>query len=454
MRILPIILAAGQGTRMRSSLPKVLHPIAGKPMLEHVVEACCQLNNEKIVIIYGHGGEQVQEAITYPIVDWVLQKEQKGTGHAVVQAFDMIKDDDCVVIAYGDVPLIKAHTLQQLVTALDEATDLVVLTTILANPTNYGRILRDVNGKVLGNVEEKDADDQQCLINEVNTGFMAARGKALKSWLQQLDPNNAQNEYYLTDCIAMAASTGSVNAVVCTDINEVQGVNDRIQQAQLERVYQQEQAFNLMRSGASLADPSRIDVRGELTVGQDVKIDVNAVFTGKVTLGDRVSIAAGCVISDSDIADDAIIKPHSVIESAVVGKHCQVGPFARLRPEAVLCDYAKVGNYVEVKKSTIGLHSKVSHLSYIGDTVMGDHVNIGAGTITCNYDGKNKHQTVIGDDVFVGSSTQLVAPVVVKKGATIGAGSTIRKEAPADKLTLTRNKQITINGWERPIKKS
>lgn len=455
MKILPIILAAGQGTRMRSSRPKVLHTIAGKPMLEHVVDACSQLDADTLVVIYGHGGEQVQQTIKNDSITWVLQAEQKGTGHAVAQALSVIADDDCVVIAYGDVPLIKAKTLQQLAETLEtKSVDLAILTTKLDNPTNYGRIIRNQSGQVLGIVEEKDANDEQRLINEINTGFMAARGKALKSWLQQLSPENAQGEYYLTDCVAMAAKEGDVAAVVCVDVNEVQGVNDRVQQAQLERVYQQEQARLLMQAGATLADPSRIDIRGELTVGQDVQIDINAVFIGKVVLGDGVSIAAGCVITDSEIAEGSEIKPHSVIELARVGESCQVGPFARLRPGAVLCDHAKVGNYVEIKKSVIGFGSKVSHLSYIGDTVMGDDVNVGAGTITCNYDGVNKHQTIIGDRVFVGSATQLVAPVTVEEGATIGAGSTIRKTVPADQLTLTSNKQITVKGWQRPVKKT
>ena len=455
MKILSIILAAGKGTRMNSSLPKVLHTIAGKPMLQHVVDACSQLSDDKLAIIYGHGAEQVQQTIKYPSVHWVLQAEQKGTGHAVSQAIDIIEDNDCVVIAYGDVPLIKAETLKQLATTLEvENIDLAILTTQLENPTNYGRILRNEQGQVLGIVEEKDANDQQRLIDEINTGFMAARGKALKSWLQRLSPENAQGEYYLTDCVAMAAQQGTVAAVICADENEVQGVNNRVQQAQLERVYQQEQAEKLMLSGATLVDPSRIDIRGELTVGQDVQIDINAVFIGRVTLGDRVSIAAGCVITDSEIGEGAIVKPHSIIESAKVGKQCEVGPFARLRPGAILCDRAKVGNYVEIKKSTIGLGSKVSHLSYIGDTIMGDEVNIGAGTITCNYDGVNKHQTIIGNHVFVGSATQLVAPIEVGDGATIGAGSTIRKSVPADQLTLTSSKQTTIKGWQRPVKKT
>ena len=452
MKLLPIILAAGQGSRMNSSLPKVLHPIGGITMLQHVIDSCHRLDYEKLVIIYGHGGDLVREKTSASDIDWVLQTEQKGTGHAVLQAQDFISDDNIVVIAYGDVPLIKTETLNLLVSKLSNAA-LSVLTTKLDNPTGYGRIIRDDKSNINAIVEEKDANDNQKLVNEVNTGFIAAKGKDIKRWLNQIKPNNNQAEYYLTDCIALAVEEGGlVEAVVCDDPFEVQGVNNRIQQAQLERAYQGEQAHQLMLQGATLADPLRIDVRGTLTVGKDVFIDVNNVFIGKNEIGNNVTIHPGCVIENAVIGSNTEIQANSVIESAIIGNGCTVGPFARVRPNTVLSDEAKVGNFVEIKKSHIGRGSKISHLSYIGDTVMGENVNIGAGTITCNYDGANKFQTTIGDDVFIGSDTQLVAPVVVANGSTIGAGSTITKNTAEDELTLSRSKQLTLKGWQRPTK--
>ena len=452
MILLPIILAAGQGSRMNSSLPKVLHPIGGKAMLQHVIDSCRQLDYEKLVIIYGHGGDLVIEKTSAPDIDWVLQAEQKGTGHAVLQAQDFISDDNIVVIAYGDVPLIKTETLNLLVSKLSNAA-LSVLTTKLDNPIGYGRIIRDDESKIKAIVEEKDANENQKLVNEVNTGFIAARGNDLKRWLNQIKPNNNQAEYYLTDCIALAVAEGGlVEAAVCDDPFEVQGVNNRIQQAQLERAYQGEQAQQLMLEGATLADPLRIDVRGTLTVGKDVFIDVNNVFIGKNEIGDNVTIHPGCVIENAIIGSHTEIQANTIIESAIIGSGCSVGPFARVRPNTVLSDDAKVGNFVEIKKSNIGKGSKISHLSYIGDTVMGENVNIGAGTITCNYDGANKFQTTIGNDVFIGSDTQLVAPVTVANGSTIGAGSTITKNTPEDELTLSRSKQLTLKGWHRPTK--
>ena len=452
MKLFPIILAAGQGTRMNSAMPKVLHPIGGKPMLQHVIDSCKQLGAEKIAVIYGHGGDQVQACITDDAIAWVEQAEQKGTGHAVAQAAHLMDDDDLIVIAYGDVPLIKPHTLQRLADSLKDA-DFSILTTLLDNPTGYGRIVRQGDA-VSCIVEEKDADDQTKQINEVNSGFIAAKGVDLKRWLQQLSPENAQGEYYLTDCVGMAvAEEKRVITVICDNPAEVEGVNNRLQQANLERVYQQEQAEALMLKGVSLIDPARVDIRGTVKVGKDVIIDVNVVFIGDVELGDNVVIHSNCVIQDSMIGSNVSIHANSVLESAKVANDCNVGPFARLRPGADLQHKAKVGNFVEIKKSTIGEGSKVSHLSYIGDTQMGSDVNIGAGTITCNYDGVNKHVTQIGNNAFIGSCTQLVAPVSVGDFATIGAGSTIAKDAPADKLTLTRPKQTTINGWQRPIKK-
>ena len=454
MALFPIILAAGQGTRMNSSLPKVLHPIGDKPMLQHVIDCCLELEADSIGVIVGHGADQVKETVSNKNIRWISQTEQKGTGHAVLQAVDLIIDEDIVIISYGDVPLIKAETLKQLASKLDTAS-LAILTTNFDNPFGYGRIIRDSSSKISYNVEEKDANEEEKLVKEVNTGFLAAKGVDLKRWLNQLSPNNAQGEYYLTDCIGMAVSEGgSVEAVTCDNPLEVEGVNNRTQQAKLERAYQLEQADKLMLAGITLADPSRIDVRGTLTAGKDVFLDINTVIIGDVTLGNNVVIQPNCIIENSSIGDNTVAKSNSVIESAQIASSCDVGPFARIRPDTILKAEAKVGNFVEVKKSTIGQGSKISHLSYVGDTTMGDNVNIGAGTITCNYDGANKFQTIIGDDVFVGSDTQLVAPVTIGNGATIGAGSTINKDTPENELTLSRSKQTTIKGWVRPIKKS
>ncbi len=452
MNILPIILAAGKGTRMNSSLPKVLHTVGGKPMLQHVLDSCSLLGVSKTIVVYGHGGDLVKSSCESKNLSWVLQADQKGTGHAVAQAANEIEDDSIVAVAYGDVPLIKTETLSGLANNLENAV-LTVLTTKLPNPYGYGRIIRNDKGQIQYIVEEKDANEEEKLVNEVNTGFIAAKGKDLKRWLSQIKPNNNQGEYYLTDCIALAVEEGGVvEAVLCEDKFEVQGVNDRKQQAELERAYQNQLADELMTAGVTLLDPSRIDIRGKLTTGKDVSIDVNCVFIGNVELRDGVQISSGCVISDSKIGSNSLVKANSVIETAVIKENCEIGPFARVRPQAIIEAKAKVGNFVEIKKSTIGKGSKVSHLSYIGDTVMGNDVNIGAGTITCNYDGANKFQTTIGNNVFVGSDTQLVAPVTIEEGTTIGAGSTITKDTPANELTLSRSKQITIKGWQRPIK--
>ena len=452
MNLYPIILAAGQGTRMHSSLPKVLHPIGGKPMLQHVIDSCLQLGITEMSVVYGHGGELVRKAINNTTIQWALQEEQKGTGHAVSQAEALIDDDVIVIIAYGDVPLIKPETLIQLAEKLENSI-LSVLTTKLEKPFGYGRIVRDDNGKILSIVEEKDATDEQREIKEVNTGFIAAKGSDLKRWLKQIKPNNNQGEYYLTDCIALAVNEGGgVEAAICDNPLEVQGVNNRMQQAELERAYQSIKTNELMLAGVTLNDPSRVDIRGHVTAGKDVSIDVNTVFIGDVVLGDNVSIESGCVVKDVQIGSNTTIQANSVLDSATIGEYCNVGPFARIRPETVLKANSKVGNFVEIKKSTVGVGSKVSHLSYIGDTTMGDDVNIGAGTITCNYDGANKFQTIIGDNVFVGSDTQLVAPVNLATGTVIGAGSTITKDTPENELTLSRSKQLTIKGWKRPTK--
>jgi len=454
MKIIPIILAAGKGTRMNSSLPKVLHTIGGKPMLDHVIDSCRSLDAERISIVYGHGAELVQETIgAADDLCWALQKEQLGTGHAVLQAKEFIDDDAIIIIAYGDVPLVKAETLHLLEQDIKVGSDLSILTTKLADPKGYGRIIRDAAGNMTSIVEEKDATDEQRLINEGNTGFLAAKGSDLLRWLDLIKSDNAQGEYYLTDCIALASKEGAnVTTVLCEHELEVLGVNDRSQQSILEREYQRLQTDKLLQSGVSILDPKRCDIRGGLTAGKDVVIDINNVFVGNVVLGDNVVIEPNCVIQDCRIADNVTIKANSIIESAIIGSHCDIGPFARIRPETVIKDHAKVGNFVEIKKTLIGEGSKVSHLSYIGDTTMGKDVNIGAGTITCNYDGANKFQTVIGNNVFVGSDTQLVAPVTLGDGANIGAGSTITRDAPAETLTLSRSKQVNIKGWKRPVK--
>jgi bifunctional UDP-N-acetylglucosamine pyrophosphorylase/glucosamine-1-phosphate N-acetyltransferase len=452
MTIFPIILAAGQGTRMRSALPKVLHPVAGKPMLQHVVDACARLTVANMAVVYGHGGEKVREQIAGENLHWALQSRQLGTGHAVAQAIHLVDAEDVVLIAYGDVPLIRPETMQALADGLQDAA-LCVLTTQLAEPKGYGRIVRDASGQVQAIVEEKDADDEQRLLTEVNTGFIAARGADFKRWLQALTPQNAQGEYYLTDCVGLAVKEGrSVHTVLCADPLEVEGANNRVQLARLERACQLRQVEALMLAGVTVADPARLDIRGTVTAGQDSFIDINVVLLGKVKIGNNVVIEANCVIENADIGDNTHIKSHCVIENAVIAANCDIGPFARLRPGTVLEEKAKIGNFVETKKAHIGKGSKVNHLSYIGDTEMGADVNIGAGTITCNYDGANKHKTVIGDKVFVGSCTQLVAPVEIGAGATIGAGSTITKSAPAGELTLSRAKQMTLKGWQRPVK--
>lgn len=452
MKIFPIILAAGQGTRMRSTLPKVLHPIAGKPMLQHVIDACGALNTERMAVVYGHGGEQVQQAISDPIISWALQAEQKGTGHAVAQAIDLAADDDLVLIAYGDVPLIRAETLRALAEATHDCA-LVVLSTRVEQPTGYGRIVRDEQGAVKAIIEEKDADEAIREIDEINSGFVAARGADLKRWLAQLSPQNSQGEYYLTDCVGLAvAEGGRVNTVLCADPMEVEGANNRVQLAQLERAAQRRQVEELMLAGVTVADPARLDIRGTVSAAPDVFIDVNVVLEGEVTLGAGVMIEPNCVLKNVSVGAGSQIKAFSHLEQAVVAEDCDIGPYARLRPGTEMAVGAKIGNFVETKKARIGRGSKVNHLSYVGDTEMGADVNIGAGTITCNYDGANKHLTQIADGVFVGSGTQLVAPVSIEAGATIGAGSTITRQVNANSLALTRAKQVAIDNWQRPVK--
>ena len=446
-----VILAAGQGTRMKSSLPKVLHPLAGVPLLQHVINTSKELKPKHINVVFGHGGEQVQNKINEPNINWVLQEEQLGTGHAVDQVSDQLKDDELVLILYGDVPLIHIDTLADL---LKQATDgLALLTVHLEDPQGYGRIVRNKTGQVENITEEKDASDEIKKIHEVNTGILAVKASLLKDWLSRLDNNNSQKEYYLTDVIAMAVNDKfTVHTTQPDNEFEVMGVNNRNQLSQLERYYQQEQAIKLMTAGITLADPDRIDIRGNITHGKDIYIDINTIIEGDVSIGDNVSIGANCVIKDSTIEDNVEILPMSILDNAIVGRGSKVGPFARLRPEAKLAENTHIGNFVEIKKSFIDVGSKVNHLSYIGDSMVGKGVNIGAGTITCNYDGANKHQTIIEDNVFVGSATQLVAPVKIGKNATIGAGSTITVDVAEDELAITRVKQKSIQGWKRPIK--
>lgn len=446
-----VILAAGQGTRMKSALPKVLHPLAGQSLVQHVINASKKLNPEIINVVYGHGGEQVQQEVNDSQINWVLQEEQLGTGHAVDQVQDQLKDNQLVLILYGDVPLIKVETLTKLLEQAKEGISL--LTVSLNSPQGYGRIVRNTKGLVENITEEKDASDDVKNIKEVNTGILAVKANLLKSWLSKLDNNNAQAEYYLTDVIAMAVKDGyTVETTQPENEHEVMGVNNRSQLAELERYHQQEKANALMSGGVTLADPTRIDIRGEIKHGQDISIDINTIFEGNISIGNNVSIGANCIIKDTKIADDVTILPMSILDNASVGKGSKVGPFARLRPGAVLGDNTHIGNFVEIKKSYIGVGSKVNHLTYVGDSLIGKNVNIGAGTITCNYDGANKHQTTIGDNVFVGSATQLVAPVKIGKNATIGAGSTITTDVAEDELAITRVKQKSIQGWKRPVK--
>jgi len=447
-----VILAAGKGTRMRSAMAKVLHKLAGRELLAHVIETARSLAPKKIIVVYGHDGETVKGKLNAPDLTWVFQERQLGTGHAVKEALPLIDQDSQVLVLYGDVPLITKATLDELIRT-KEGKELGLLTAEMEDSSGYGRILRNSNNDIIGIVEEKDANEGEKRIKEINTGIMLFESNALSKWISELKNDNIQGEYYLTDCVRLAAKDdNNVAGVKCTQLHEITGVNNRIQLAELERVFQRNYAKELMLSGTSLADPERIDIRGHLIAGPDCEIDINCVFEGKVVLGNEVTIGPNVVISNSTLGDGSVILANSVIENAQIGKQVTVGPFARIRPATVLADEVKVGNFVEIKKSIIGIGSKVNHLSYIGDTEMGSGVNIGAGTITCNYDGANKHQTYIGDNVFVGSDTQLIAPVRVGEGTTIGAGSTITKDTPVHKLSLSRSKQITINGWERPKK--
>ncbi|MDD2759699.1 MAG: bifunctional UDP-N-acetylglucosamine diphosphorylase/glucosamine-1-phosphate N-acetyltransferase GlmU [Methylomonas sp.] len=453
MTIKTIILAAGQGTRMRSTKHKVLHQIANKALLEHVYETGRSLDDNALFIIYGHGGETVKQTLSHLDATWIEQKQQLGTGHAVQQAIDHVEDADTVLILYGDVPLLKRETLQTLLKNVG-ATSLALLTVKLDDPTGYGRIVRDKEHSVIKIVEQKDANEAELLINEGNTGILACKGKQLKQWLARLGNDNAQNEYYLTDIIEMAVDDGlTIETTQATSQDEVLGVNNRSQLAHLERVYQTEQAQMLMERGVTLRDPARLDVRGTFSeLGQDIDVDINVIFEGVNRIASNVKIGPNCTIKNATIAEGVEILANSVVEDATIGSGSRIGPFARLRPQSELADHVHIGNFVEIKKSTVASGSKINHLSYIGDSEIGSKVNVGAGTITCNYDGVNKFKTIIEDGAFIGSDTQLVAPVTVGKNATIGAGSTITRDAPAEQLTLSRVKQISVPGWQRPTK--
>ncbi len=447
-----VILAAGKGTRMFSDKPKVLHKLAGKPLLQHVLECAMSLQPKKVCVIYGHGGEAVPKAMQQYSAEFVIQEPQLGTGHAVQQALPYLAKDGETLVLYGDVPLIQHSTLHQMRQAGE---GLVLLTVDLDNPTGYGRIVRNRDGDVQCIVEQREASPEQLEIREVNTGIMLVQTAKLREWLGKLKNNNAQGEYYLTDIVAMAVAEGvAVHTVQPAQRWEVEGVNNKAQLAQLERIWQQVTAARLMMQGVTLADPARIDVRGELSCGRDVEIDVGCVFEGKVSLGDRVRVGAYSIICNAKIGQETQIAPYSHLDQSEVGANCYIGPYARLRPGAQLANGVHVGNFVEIKNSEIGQGSKANHLSYIGDSTVGSRVNIGAGTITCNYDGANKYRTIIGDDAFIGSDTQLVAPVTVGKGATIGAGSTITKDTPEGELTLSRSKQVSVSDWQRPQRRA
>lgn len=447
-----VILAAGKGTRMYSDLPKVLHTLAGKAMVQHVIDTATVLGANHVHLVYGHGGDLLKQRLSDDKLNWVLQAEQLGTGHAMQQAAPFFADDEDILMLYGDVPLISVETLERLRAAKPQG-GIGLLTVVLDDPTGYGRITRE-NGVVTGIVEQKDASEEQRKITEINTGILIANGGDMKRWLSKLTNNNAQGEYYITDIIALAYQEGrEITAVHPQRLSEVEGVNNRLQLSSLERAYQSEQAEKLLLAGVMLRDPARFDLRGTLEHGRDVEIDANVIIEGHVKLGHRVKIGAGCVLKNSEIGDDCEISPYSVVEDARLEAACTIGPFARLRPGAELLAGAHVGNFVEMKKARLGKGSKAGHLTYLGDAEIGDNVNVGAGVITCNYDGANKHKTIIGDDVFVGSDTQLVAPVTVGKGATIAAGTTVTRNVNENELVLSRVPQVQKQGWQRPVKK-
>lgn len=448
-----VILAAGEGTRMKSSLPKVLHRIGGRPMIAHLLETALSLEPEAIHVVIGSGADEVKAACGHGDVHWVLQQERKGTGHAVLQAMPGIPDEAVVMVLMGDQPLAPRPVLAEMLTHAHAP--LAILTMELDKPKGYGRIERDRTGRIAGIVEDKDATPAQWTIREVNSGIMLAHARELRRWLERLNCDKLKQEYYLTDIFAMAHSEGKeIRSVLAPDSRDLQGANDRRQLAALERRFRHHAAVRLMKSGVQLVDPDRIDIRGKVTAGQDVIIDINAVLEGDVRLGDGVSIGPGAVLKDCDLAAGTRVHAHSVLEGVRTTGPCDIGPFARLRPGTTMAAGSRVGNFVEVKNSSLGEDTKANHLAYVGDAAVGARVNIGAGAITCNYDGANKHPTIIGDDVFIGSNAQLVAPVRIGRGATIGAGSTISKDAPEDELTVSRARQVTVKGWKRPAKKS
>ena len=448
-----VILAAGQGKRMRSALPKVLQPLAGRPLLAHVLASARALGVQRICIVHGHGGEAVRSRLDAPDLVWAEQNPQLGTGHAVLQAMPHLSDQGQVLVLYGDVPLIGEHTLTRLVDAAGQNW-MALLTVKLDDPTGYGRILRDGAGRVTRIVEEKDATSDERRVHEINTGILVAPTAKLRSWLGRIGNDNAQGEYYLTDIIGLAVGDGMEIVTVTPDhVSETLGVNSKEQLASLERVFQASVAHRLMDAGVTLIDPARIDVRGDLVCGRDVEIDINCIFEGRVELGDGVAVGANCVLRDVRIGNGTRIAPFSHLDGTATGEACVLGPFARTRPGTVLANGVHIGNFVEIKNSNFGDDSKANHLSYVGDTDIGARVNIGAGTITCNYDGANKYRTEIGDDAFIGSDTQLVAPVRVGQGATLGAGTTLTRDAPPGQLTVSRAKQQSYAGWARPVKK-
>ena len=456
MRTLALILAAGKGTRMRSAQAKVLQPVGGKAMIVHLLETLQELTLERTAVVFGYQGEQLRACIepAWPQIQWIAQTEQRGTGHAVQMAMAEIAQTERTLILFGDTPLVRASTLQRLLDASQES-GFALLSAVVDNPFGYGRIVRDADGSVSAVVEEKDASETQRAITEINTGMMVVARDILTTHLPQLQNDNAQGEYYLPDLVALhRAAGGRISAIIADDAEETMGINTRAQQAQAEAVYRRRQAQALLDAGVTLIDPARIDIHGTVSAGRDVVIEANVVIKGTVSLGDNVYIESGCVLDNCTIGAHARVYSHSRLEHCSVGANAQVGPFARLRPKTVLDEGVRIGNFVETKAATIGKGSKVNHLSYIGDAVIGSAVNIGAGTITCNYDGANKYRTTLGDRVFIGSNSALVAPVNIGDGATIGAGSVITKDVPAEQLALTRSEQKIISGWQRPVKKS
>lgn len=445
-----VILAAGAGKRMNSSLPKVLQPLSGKPMLHHVIDSAQKLNPSKLVVVYGHGGDQVRSSVEQNYSDneiiWALQAEQLGTGHALKCALPHLDNDGLTLVLYGDVPLIELSTLDKMIAKYQD--NVVMLTDEVENPTGYGRVVRNPEFRITNIVEEKDASQSERAIREINTGFYVLPNQYLANWLGKLSNNNNQGEYYLTDVIALAHDQEvEIDYLLAPHHYEVMGVNDKLQLEQLERIYQLNQANEILKSGVTLADKHRIDLRGTLSAGKDCAIDVNCVFEGSVSLGNNVKIGAGCLLKDVTIADNVTIKPYSILEDATIASGAQIGPYARLRPGTVLAEDTHIGNFVEIKKSTVGVGSKVNHLTYIGDAEIGSKVNVGAGSVTCNYDGVNKFKTVIGNNVFIGSGTMMVAPVQINDGSLIGAGSVITQDTPANELTLARAEQVTVSGW-------